>query len=234
MAKRGNEGLRVLLVDDSPGNRPLVARELQAEFAAARVDRVGDIGSFEQAWAKGPVGAVVLDAGLPWAAPTVVAQRVKEQDPECPVILFVEPGSEQTAGLAIGANIDDYVVKYQDAFVHLSSTIRQTLDRGRTADALRKGETRYHDLFAGMPVGLYLTTPAGQILDANPALVQLLGYPDPASLLAVNSGDLHVQPADRKKVLRELERVGTVHEQGLRLKKADGETVLKYTVEYTW
>ena len=42
---------------------------------------------------------------------------------------------------------------------------------------LRESEERYHSLFEGVPVGLYRTTPAGRMLDANSALVRILGFP---------------------------------------------------------
>lgn len=47
-----------------------------------------------------------------------------------------------------------------------------------TAQALRDSEGRYRGLFEGVPVGLYRTTPDGTILDANPAFLEMLAYPD--------------------------------------------------------
>jgi diguanylate cyclase (GGDEF)-like protein/PAS domain S-box-containing protein len=63
--------------------------------------------------------------------------------------------------------------------------------------ALRDSEERYRSLFDGVPIGLYRTTPDGRLLDANAALVQILGYPSRESLMEVNVRDLYLDPADR-------------------------------------
>jgi PAS domain-containing protein len=45
-------------------------------------------------------------------------------------------------------------------------------------------------LFDRVPIGLLRVTPGGRILEANAALVQMLGYPDRATLVARNASDL--------------------------------------------
>jgi PAS domain S-box-containing protein len=42
--------------------------------------------------------------------------------------------------------------------------------------ALNESEERYRQLFENVPIGIYRTTPDGRIVDANPALVKMLGY----------------------------------------------------------
>jgi diguanylate cyclase (GGDEF)-like protein/PAS domain S-box-containing protein len=78
-----------------------------------------------------------------------------------------------------------------------SAFVRDVTARKAAEAALRKSEERYHGLFEGVPVGLYRTTPAGRMLDANSALVRILGYPDLESLLETQVGDLYIDPADR-------------------------------------
>jgi len=78
-----------------------------------------------------------------------------------------------------------------------SAFARDITARKAAEAALRKSEERYHGLFEGVPVGLYRTTPAGRMLDANSALVRILGYPDLESLLETQVGDLYLDPEDR-------------------------------------
>src|SRR5208337_1396874 len=49
-------------------------------------------------------------------------------------------------------------------------------ERKRAETALQQSEERFRSLFENATVGIYRTTPAGQILVANPALVKMLGY----------------------------------------------------------
>jgi diguanylate cyclase (GGDEF)-like protein/PAS domain S-box-containing protein len=81
---------------------------------------------------------------------------------------------------------------------------------------------RYRRLFEGVPVGLYSTTPAGAILEANPAFLQMLGYPDVAALAAVNAVDLYVDPEARRHWQARLEREGIVRGFVVQLRRRDG------------
>jgi len=74
-------------------------------------------------------------------------------------------------------------------------------------------------------VGLYRTTPEGRILDANPALVEMLGYPDRASLLATKATDLYIGPGDRERWQALVESEGIVREFEHRLRRCDGTTI---------
>ena len=56
-------------------------------------------------------------------------------------------------------------------------------DERESAATLRQSEARYRSLFNSVPIGLYRTTPGGTIVDSNPALVEMLGYPDRETLL---------------------------------------------------
>ena len=70
-------------------------------------------------------------------------------------------------------------------------------DRAVNAEAaLAAGEEKMRTVFS-YPLGLYRTTPQGQILDATPTLARMLGYPDVAALKTVNFWDIHDDPSDR-------------------------------------
>jgi len=61
-------------------------------------------------------------------------------------------------------------------------------------EARREAEHRYRDVFDNVPVGLYRSTPDGTLLDANPALLQILGYERLDDYLAARAPDLYVDP----------------------------------------
>ena len=106
--------------------------------------------------------------------------------------------------------------KYQE---HLEELVEE-----RTAE-LRESEERYRTLFDGVPVGLYRTTPAGQTMDANLAMVQMLGYPDRETLLATNAADLYANPQDRVQWQALMEREGVVHDFEVRNRRYDGTVI---------
>ncbi|MCG2768269.1 MAG: PAS domain S-box protein, partial [Anaerolineae bacterium] len=90
---------------------------------------------------------------------------------------------------------------------------------------LRESERRYRNLFERLPVGLYRSSEGGQILDVNPALVRMLGYPDRESLLATNALELYVDPEDRKEWLELLEQSGVVLGSEKRFRRRDGTII---------
>jgi len=95
----------------------------------------------------------------------------------------------------------------------------------RGEEALRRSEEKYRTLFERVPIGLYRTTTDGGILDANPALVQMLGYPDKQSLLAVNVLDIFGDPQQRRAERALVERDEIVRGYEVRLRRRDGSEI---------
>lgn len=80
----------------------------------------------------------------------------------------------------------------------------------QAAAALQKSEQAYRTLFENMPIGLYRTSIEGQILDANPALVRMFGYPDRNSLLGVKASSLYLDPESNERFLVDIKEKGVL------------------------
>jgi len=72
--------------------------------------------------------------------------------------------------------------------------------------------------------GIYITTPEGQILDANPAFLEMFGVESLEDFRGLNAFDLFVDPAQRELEMKLLERDGRVKEFEFQVKRRDGET----------
>ena len=110
---------------------------------------------------------------------------------------------------------------------HISSALslaEECAQRRLAEERLRESEEKYHSLFETVPVGIYRTMPAGQILEANGALVRMLGYPNAESLSQVHVGDTYVDPDDRQRWQARMEREGTVVDFEVQLRRMDGTT----------
>jgi PAS domain S-box-containing protein len=79
----------------------------------------------------------------------------------------------------------------------------------------RLAEESYRKLFEGSVDGIYVTTPAGALLNANPALARMMGYDTPEQLIR-GIGDItrsiYVHPAARAEYRRLMQREGMVRE----------------------
>jgi PAS domain S-box-containing protein len=89
----------------------------------------------------------------------------------------------------------------------------------------RSSEESMRSLFEGVPIGLYRTTPEADILDVNPALLDLLGYPDKETMLAANVEDIYVNLDDRKRFWEELRQNAEVHGFEMQLHRKDGAII---------
>ncbi len=94
--------------------------------------------------------------------------------------------------------------------------------RKRAQDALRESEERFRSMVDQVPVGLFRSTLEGKILEANPAFVHMLGYPDQATLLATSAASLYVDPEDRRRWITLLQRDGAVAAFESTLRRFDG------------
>ena len=93
----------------------------------------------------------------------------------------------------------------------------------RTEEALRQSEEKYRRVFEDTVIGLYRTTPAGQILMVNPALVNMLGYSSPDELLSRDLGNSAYEPTyPRSRFIDLIESQGKVVGLESAWVKADG------------
>jgi PAS domain S-box-containing protein len=86
-------------------------------------------------------------------------------------------------------------------------------------------ENRFTELFESLQEGVYFSTPEGKVLDANQALVRMLGFERKEDLLAHNAIDFYCDPADREKSGHELQTSGVLREREIRLRRNDGTEI---------
>ncbi|GAB4507505.1 MAG: hypothetical protein Tsb0026_03240 [Sulfuricaulis sp.] len=211
--------LRILLIDDNPDDRALAMRELRQEFPGVRVDQIADRKAYERALKLFDHDLVITDYHLGWENGLKILCAVKDRAPDCPVIMFTGTGSEQIAADAMKAGLSDYVLK---SSTHLAGAAKQALDQSRQFQALREAETRYRDLFEGVPVGLCRITSEGRFLEANPALVRIAGCPDLETLLSRNASDFLVDGEERPRWRELMEAGKEIRDVESRGRKLDG------------
>jgi len=96
---------------------------------------------------------------------------------------------------------------------------------GRDVTEQREKEMRFTELFETLQEGVYFSTPEGHLLDANPALVSMLGYMEKRDLLAVEPAALNFDPG--QPVLgRAIDDRGGVRTREVKLRRKDGSAAV--------
>jgi len=97
---------------------------------------------------------------------------------------------------------------------------------GRDITALRKNEARFTELFETLQEGIYIATSDGAIVDANPALVRILGYDSKQDLLSKRVPDILIDRAERKSLIEEVERQPSPQGREINLLRKDGTPIV--------
>ena len=219
------EVLRILVIDESPRDRALIAESLRNGLPESEVAEIQDPAELSAALERADFDVVLADHRPSWIDAFLVLGKARERHPDLPVILCTATGSEELAVAAMKAGFDDYVLKHPHHFPRLVSAIRSALADAERRCVEREAETRYRTLFEGVPVGLYRSTPTGQVLDANPALLRMLGYPSREILMASNLCSLYVDHKAHDRMRRHLDKEGEVKDLEISWKCYGGQLI---------
>ena len=118
---------------------------------------------------------------------------------------------------------------YFDCVVHAmmrGESIHGITVLARDVSALRRNETRFTELFETLQEGIYITTPEGRILDANPALVRMLGYDSKEDLLKRQVAEILIDPAERKALMQQAETQPMEGGREVTLLRKDGGSIV--------
>jgi PAS domain S-box-containing protein len=96
----------------------------------------------------------------------------------------------------------------------------------RDITALRESEARFTELFETLQEGIYITTPDDRMVDANPALVRILGYDSKEELLSRRVSELFENPKERTQFRREAKGKPEMQGREIRLLRKDGKPVV--------
>ena len=88
----------------------------------------------------------------------------------------------------------------------------------------REKERRFTELFETLHEGVYFSTPEGKLLDANPALIQMLGCSSRDELLSLDPRALNLDPGQGPVLGRSADDQGSERSRELTLRRKDDTT----------
>jgi PAS domain S-box-containing protein len=215
----------VLVVDDSRFVRGYVVELLSA--AGYEVDQAEDGVTALKRLDGERYDVVVTDLNMPALDGFAVLETIKLRDLGAEVVILTGSHAKDVnaaiRALRLGAH--DYLTKPLSGPDQAVLAVERAIGTKRQREALRAAEQRFHTFFDGVPIGLYRSTPEGRLLDANNALVRMLGYASREALLAVGAQELYADTTDRARWQERLVQQGTLSHFQVHLKRQDGSTL---------
>lgn len=142
---------RLIVVEDSELDYELLIAMLMREGLRPRTVRVEDEAGMRDAFAAGPIDAVITDHNLPRFDSFASLKVAKTVDPDIPVIVLSGEMSEDLAVASLHAGADDFVLKTR--MFRIASALQHSLQAARTrregrsaAAALAASESKLHAL----------------------------------------------------------------------------------------
>jgi two-component system cell cycle sensor histidine kinase/response regulator CckA len=114
----------------------------------------------------------------------------------------------------------------KEILTFVSQQLASAMDHKRNEAALRRSEARHRSLVQSAVYGIYRCSLDGRFLDANPALITMLGYDSAERVLALDPKcDLFLDAGEQERLTREFQRGGRLDNFEVRWKRKDGSSL---------
>ena len=139
-------------------------------------------------------------------------------------LAFVLSNLNILSGLAIPESLVMAAATLGALFWSLAIADRVNLLKAETENAnrrLERSERKYRSLFESSRDAIFITTREGQVVDLNPAGVEMFGF-TPSDLNELNARQVYADPAEREHTAQAIEAQGFVQDYPVRMRRKDG------------
>jgi PAS domain S-box-containing protein len=192
-----NIRIRVLLVEDNPGDARLIKRMLEeAKGLACEVEWVETLDRGGERLMAGDVDVVLLDLGLPGSSGLDTLKRLQQKTVRMPALVVLSGLSDEEIALqAVQSGAQDYLVKGQVDAPLLVRSIRYAIERSQAREALRQAHDEMEQRVVERTVELQRTVKAlhGEIQERRQVEEMLRRREQEFRTLAENSPDMVIR-----------------------------------------
>jgi PAS domain S-box-containing protein len=193
MSQPATTAFRVLLIEDSPGDRfllrEMIERDCGARFRVAQVTdtlaRGIDLAS------RGESDVIMLDLVLSDGRGLEAFDRIHEAAPQIPVIVLSERDDENLALHAVQRGAADYLVKGRIDSHLLQRSMRYAIERTYAEAALARERDLLNTLLENVPDRIYFKDRESRFVRINRALTELLRLEHPEEAYGKTDADFY-------------------------------------------
>ncbi|MCP4201050.1 MAG: response regulator [bacterium] len=217
---------RILLIDEDSQDRALAVLVLARDLEKPAIVEVGTANEFTVAVSRGAYDVVVTEQSLSWSEDIDVIETLRESRSDVPILVFTKTPEVETAVRAMRAGVFEYIVKSSKGFLILGSAVREALERVETEHQIARSEPWLQTLLDRANVGVFRSTLDERLIEANPAVLRLLGV---GSLKEALEVDLPTHflgtEGGRADLLQRLNSEGELQARVVELERPDGTKV---------
>ncbi len=162
------EPVRILLVEDNPGDAGLI-RELLPESGpvAFSIEVVPRLSAALERIQAGNLDIILLDLGLPDSRDIHTFFRIQNEAPDLPIVVISGNNDDAIALESVRRGAQDYLVKGRISQDLLMRSIRYAVERKKAQTAQRASEERYRAIAENQPVAVCRWLPDTTLTYAN-------------------------------------------------------------------
>jgi PAS domain S-box-containing protein len=221
-----SEPIKVLLVEDNPGDVRLIREMLkEAKPALAALEDAPSLLTAVERLAKGGIDAVLLDLGLPDSQGISTFVELHNQFPRTPIVVLTGATDEKLGLQAVREGAQDYLVIGKVNGEWICRAVLYAVERMQAKEALQRSEEQYRLLFEKNLAGVYRTALDRRITDCNEAFVKVFGFASREEVLAHPVQEFYFDPREPEAITARIRAEKTLSNLELRLKRKDGSPV---------
>ncbi len=160
-------------------------------------------------------------------------QLINQSEEKCPWCLSDEIFEGQTVRREVYVPLVDktyYLIEIpfenSDGSLSKLSIYHDITKSKKQEEMLKASEEEFKNLFEHVASGVFISSKKGKFLNANQALLDMLGYDSKEEFLNIDlPQDLYVKPEDRRTFQEMMERDGRVIDYEVEFKRKDGSTI---------
>ena len=182
--------------------------------------------------------AIISDYQMPGMDGIKFLQVLRNRGDQIPFIIFTGKGREEVIIEALNSGVDFYLQKGGDPkaqFAELKNIIGKAIGQKSADDALKESEAKYRNILENIQDVYYRSDVDGNLILASPSMATVLGYDSLSELYGKNiSRTFYYNPEQRKQLLADINRTGSVTNFEVTLKKRDGTPVFVLTSSHKY
>ncbi|MFH0729842.1 MAG: response regulator [Pseudomonadota bacterium] len=163
--------LKILLVEDNPGDAYLIAEMLSDTAGAVHYElhQVPLLSETLAYLAGHDTDLVLLDLGLPDSDGINTVTTLRGASSDIPIVVLTGNDDQKTGIAALQAGAQDFLVKGKIPAFHLARVLQYAVERHRSAKRLRESEQFLRSALDGLSAHIVIVDESGVILAVNRA-----------------------------------------------------------------